>query len=403
MRRSVASPAGKRSGMIEPYVNLDYAASTPMRSEAVEAQLAYDASEIAGANPNSLHSLGRAAAQKLEECRRIIARSLGERVRSSEILFTGGGTESNVLALLGLAEAARATDRRRDRVIVSAIEHDSILDNLSQLKALGFKVDSVKPNRRGFIEPAELEAIMGSDVALVSIMLANNETGVMQPTRGLADVAHAHGAVYHADAVQGWLHVPFDVGELGVDALSVAGHKVGGPVGIGALYLKGRTPLRPRSQGGGQERGLRPGTQDLRAIIGLAAAAKALTSHVAEHVAALMPLADALYRDLCGHARIHATMGDWGVVDRLPGIVSVFVEGIDSEELILKLDGRGFAVSAASACSSGSMDASHVLRAMGVPREDALGSLRISFDDRVDPSSLDRFAEALIKVVDDAR
>ena len=307
------------------------------------------------------------------------------------------------MALIGLAEAARAADRRRDRVVVSAIEHDSILDNLPQLRALGFTVDTVKPNRRGYVEPSELEELMGPDVALVSIMFANNETGVIQPVRALADVAHAHGAVYHADAVQGWLHVPFDVSDLGVDALSIAGHKVGGPVGIGALYLKGRTPIRPRSLGGGQERGLRPGTQDLRAIVGLAAAADALLPHVAEHVSELRPLADRLYDRLCSNSRVHATMGDWVDSDRLPGIVSIYVEGIDSEELILKLDGLGFAVSAASACSSGSMDASHVLRAMGIPREDALGSLRISFDDRVDPAALDRFVEAFFEVVHDAR
>lgn len=389
--------------MSDTYTNLDYAASTPMRPEAIRAQLDYDASEIAGANPNSLHSLGRKAAQVLESCRRVVARSFGSHVRASEVLFCGGGTEANVLALIGLAEAARAADRRRDRVVVSAIEHDSILDNLPQLRALGFTVDTVKPNRRGYVEPSELEALMGPDVALVSIMFANNETGVIQPVRALSDVAHAHGAVYHADAVQGWLHVPFDVADLGVDALSIAGHKVGGPVGIGALYLKGRTPIRPRSLGGGQERGLRPGTQDLRAIVGLAAAADALMPHVAEHVSVLRPLADNLYDRLCSNSKVHATMGDWADSDRLPGIVSIYVEGIDSEELILKLDGLGFAVSAASACSSGSMDASHVLRAMGIPREDALGSLRISFDDRVDPAALDRFVEAFFEVVNDAR
>lgn len=389
--------------MSDTYINLDYAASTPMRPEAIRAQLDYDASQIAGANPNSLHSLGRKAAQVLESCRRVLARSFGSRVRPSEVLLCGGGTEANVLALLGLAEAARAADRRRDRVIVSAIEHDSILDNLPQLRALGFRVDTIRPNRRGCVDPIELDALMGPDVALVSIMFANNETGVIQPVRELSDVAHAHGAVYHADAVQGWLHAPFDVADLGVDALSVAGHKVGGPVGIGALYLKGRTPIRPRSLGGGQERGLRPGTQDLRAIIGLAAAADALMPHVGGHALELKTLADGLYARLCEKPGVHATVGEWSEVDRLPGIVSIYVEGVDSEELILKLDGLGFAVSAASACSSGSMDASHVLRAMGIPREDALGSLRISFDDRVDPTALDRFVEAFSEVVTDAR
>ena len=379
--------------------NLDFAASTPMRREAVEAQLAYDGSAIAGANPNSLHSLGRQAASVLETCRRTLAKSLGKRVRSSEVIFTGGGTEANVLALHGLAEGTREKDRNRTRVIVSAIEHDSILDNLSALRAMGFTTELVKPNAQGFIEPAALEALMDQHVAAVSIMLANNETGVVQPIHELACVAHEHGAMFHTDAVQGWMHIPFDVNELGVDALSLAGHKVGGPVGIGVLYLRSRTPLRPRSYGGGQEMGLRPGTQDLRAIVGLAAAAQALAPRVSSDYSELLARADELYRNACSSPRIHPTMGDPLNVTRLPGIVSIYVDGMDSEELILQLDRKGFEVSAASACSSGSMDASHVLLAMGVPREKALGSLRISFDDRTDPAVLDAFARELLKLV----
>lgn len=382
------------------YVNLDYAASTPMRPEAVQAQADYDASRLAGVNPNSLHSLGRQAAIRLEECRRAVAASLGTRVRASEIVFTGGGTEANVLALLGIAQAVRERDRGRSRVIVSAIEHDSILDNLPLLRADGFTVDVIKPDSTGRINPSSLERLISSDVALVSVMLANNETGVVQPIADLARIAHGAGARMHSDAIQGWLHIPFDVGALGVDALSLAGHKVGGPVGIGALYLKSRTPIRARSFGGGQEGGLRPGTQDLRAIVALAAAANALRPLVAQHREQVGSLANGLYTRLCAHPRIHATMGDWTSVERLPGIVSIYVDGIDSEELILQLDGRGYEVSAGSACSSASLDASHVLRAMGIPREKALGSLRISFDDRVEPDSLERFAQALFEVVD---
>lgn len=382
------------------YVNLDYAASTPMRPEAVQAQADYDASRLAGVNPNSLHSLGRQAAIRLEECRRAVAASLGTRVRASEIVFTGGGTEANVLALLGIAQAVRERDRGRSRVIVSAIEHDSILDNLPLLRADGFTVDVIKPDSTGRIDPSSLERLISSDVALVSVMLANNETGVVQPIADLARIAHGAGARMHSDAIQGWLHIPFDVGALGVDALSLAGHKVGGPVGIGALYLKSRTPIRARSFGGGQEGGLRPGTQDLRAIVALAAAASALRPLVAHHREQVGSLANGLYTRLCAHPRIHATMGDWTSVERLPGIVSIYVDGIDSEELILQLDGRGYEVSAGSACSSASLDASHVLRAMGIPREKALGSLRISFDDRVEPDSLERFAQALFEVVD---
>ena len=381
------------------YVNLDYAASTPMRPEAVQAQADYDASRLAGVNPNSLHSLGRQAAIRLEECRRAVAASLGTRVRASEIVFTGGGTEANVLALLGIAQAVRERDRGRSRVIVSAVEHDSILDNLPPLRADGFTVDVIKPDSTGRIDPSSLERLISSDVALVSVMLANNETGVVQPIADLARIAHGAGARMHSDAIQGWLHIPFDVSALGVDALSLAGHKVGGPVGIGALYLKSRTPIRARSFGGGQEGGLRPGTQDLRAIVALAAAASALRPLVVHHREQVGSLANGLYTRLCAHPRIHATMGDWASVERLPGIVSIYVDGIDSEELILQLDGRGYEVSAGSACSSASLDASHVLRAMGIPREKALGSLRISFDDRVEPDSLERFAQALFEVV----
>lgn len=382
------------------YVNLDYAASTPMRPEAMQAQADYDASRLAGVNPNSLHSLGRQAAIRLEECRRAVAASLGTRVRASEIVFTGGGTEANVLALLGIVQAVRERDRGRSRVIVSAIEHDSILDNLPLLRADGFTVDVIKPDSTGRIDPSSLERLISSDVALVSVMLANNETGVVQPIADLARIAHDARAFMHSDAIQGWLHIPFDVSALGVDALSLAGHKVGGPVGIGALYLKSRTPIRARSFGGGQEGGLRPGTQDLRAIVALAAAANALRPLVAQHREQVGSLANELYTRLCAHPRIHATMGDWASVERLPGIVSIYVDGIDSEELILQLDGRGYEVSAGSACSSASLDASHVLRAMGIPREKALGSLRISFDDRVEPDSLERFAQALFEVVD---
>lgn len=381
------------------YVNLDYAASTPMRPEAMQAQADYDASRLAGVNPNSLHSLGRQAAIRLEECRRAVAASLGTRVRASEIVFTGGGTEANVLALLGIAQAVRERDRGRSRVIVSAIEHDSILDNLPLLRADGFTVDVIKPDSTGRIDPSSLERLISSDVALVSVMLANNETGVVQPIADLARITHGAEAFMHSDAIQGWLHIPFDVSALGVDALSLAGHKVGGPVGIGALYLKSRTPIRARSFGGGQEGGLRPGTQDLRAIVALAAAANALRPLVAHHREQVGSLANELYTRLCDHPRIHATMGDWTSVERLPGIVSIYVDGIDSEELILQLDGRGYEVSAGSACSSASLDASHVLRAMGIPREKALGSLRISFDDRVEPDSLERFAQALFEVV----
>ncbi len=381
-------------------VNLDYAASTPLRPEALEAMAAYDASDIAGANPNSLHSLGRRAARELEGARRALAASLGRRVRPHEVVLTAGGTEANVRALLGIAEGVRLRDHGRRRVVVSGIEHDSILDNVAELRRRGFSVDTVRPDREGRVLPEALEPLLGDDVALVSIMLANNETGVVQPLPELARVAHAAGACFHTDAIQGYLHIPFDVDELGVDALSLAGHKVGGPVASGALYLRQGTPFAAVSHGGGQEAGRRPGTQDVRGALALAAVARSLHPGVARERERLQVLSDGLYRELCARGRIHATMGDPGAVERLPGIVSVYVDGMESEDLILRLDSRGFCVSAGSACSSGSTKASHVLTAMGLTDAEAGGSLRISFDDRVDADDLDRFARALIDLVE---
>lgn len=380
-------------------VNLDYAASTPLRPCAIAAQREYDESPLAGVNPNSLHSLGRAAAQKLEECRRALARTLGRSVRPSELIFTGGGTEANTMALLGIAEGARQSDRRRTRILISAIEHDSMLDNIPLLHAAGFTTDLISPNCHGVIESSTLSSMMDDSVALVSVMLANNETGAIQPISELASCAHAHGAYFHTDAIQGFLHIPFDIEDLGVDALSLAGHKIGGPVGVGALYLKNRTPFRPRIYGGGQEAGRRPGTQDLRQIIALSAAASELHPHVAEDFTRLKELSNALYDRLVEHSLVHATIGEYREVDHLPGIVSITVDEFDSEDLILQLDARGFEVSAGSACTSGNQDASHVLLAMGISRNRALGSLRISFDDRIDPASLDRFCSCLFAII----
>ncbi len=380
-------------------INLDYAASTPLRSEALEAMRAYDVSAIAGANPNSLHTLGRAAAQELERARGMVAASLGARVRSNEIIFTGGGTEANAMALFGIAEGVR-TRTKRSRILVSAIEHDSVLDNIASLRSRGFTVETVPVCAQGYVEPQTLAALMDDDVALVSIMLANNETGVVQPIRELSDVAHAHGACFHTDAIQGYLHIPFDVGELGVDALSVAAHKVGGPVCVGALYLKGRTPFAPLIKGGGQEFGKRPGTQDLRSIVAFAAVAELLASQVATQRARVEAVRDELYAQLLTSSHIAPTVDSLDEVERLPGIVSIVVAGMDSEELILQLDAAGFEVSAGSACSSASLDPSHVLRAMGIPARLAFGSLRISFDDRVAPDDVRACGQALLDIVE---
>jgi cysteine desulfurase len=383
---------------MDSYVYLDYAASAPMVPEAKAAEAAYAEAPYAGANPNSLHTLGREAAMALEGARREIAKALGGGFRPGEIVFTSGGTESNNLALYGIAEGARARDRKRTRVIVSAIEHDSELDVVPALKDRGFAVTLVRPERDGRIAPEELERAVGPDCALVSIMSANNETGVIQPVAELAEIAHKAGALMHTDAVQAFGRIPLAIDTC--DAVSIAAHKIGGPVGIGALALRMRCPFRPQNFGGGQEAGKRPGTQDVRGALAFAAAAKAQTDHLAERRSACAAKANRLFQKICAPGTgIQPTTTAQIDDTRLPGMVSIYVPGLDSETLILKLDQKGFEVSAGSACSSGSLDPSHVLSAMGIARNDALGALRISFDERVSDEDLDRFADALIGIV----
>lgn len=374
---------------------LDYAASAPMRAEALEAERDYDGSAEAGANPNSLHTLGRSAARRLDEARADVARCLGGRFRPSEVTFTSGGTESNNLAVLGLAEGVRARDSRRRRVVLSAVEHDSVLDLVGPLRDRGLEVELVRPDRSGVVGPEALAALLDDSCALVSVMYANNETGVIMPVPELARAAHAAGALFHTDAVQAFGHVPLELAD--VDAVSVAAHKLGGPVGVGALACRGRAPLRPLSFGGGQEGGRRAGTQDVRGALAFAAAARACCGALAETRALVATRAEGLRRALCAPGTGIVSTTD--ASDRLPGIVSVMVPGLDSETMILELDQAGFEVSAASACSSGSLDASHVLLAMGIPRDEALGSLRVSFDERVGEEDLSRFAETLSRIV----
>ena len=383
---------------MDSYVYLDYAASAPMVPEAKAAEAAYAEAPYAGANPNSLHTLGREAAMALEGARREIAKALGGGFRPGEIVFTSGGTESNNLALYGIAAGARAHDRKRTRVVVSAIEHDSELDVVPALKDRGFQVTLVRPGRDGRIAPEELERAVGPDCALVSVMSANNETGVIQPVAELAEIAHKAGALMHTDAVQAFGRIPLAIDTC--DAVSIAAHKIGGPVGIGALALRMRCPFRPQNFGGGQEAGKRPGTQDVRGALAFAAAAKAQTDHLAERRSACAAKANRLFQKICAPGTgIQPTTTAQIDDTRLPGMVSIYVPGLDSETLILKLDQKGFEVSAGSACSSGSLDPSHVLSAMGIARNDALGALRISFDERVSDEDLDRFADALIGIV----
>lgn len=381
------------------YVYLDYAASAPLRPEARDAWLAYHDEPYGMANPNSLHTLGRRAAARLEGARRDLARAIGCGFRPSEVVLTSGGTESNNLAVLALAEGARRRSRNtRTRVVLSAIEHDSVLDVASLLRARGFEVQLARPGRDGVVGPDEVRRAMGEGCALVSVMAANNETGVIQPTSAIVAAAHEGGALAHVDAVQAFGRVPLDAGAA--DAVSVAAHKIGGPLGVGALAVRTRCPFEAQGLGGGQEGGRRPGTQDVAGAVAFAAAAKLVTRDLARVRPLVAAMANHAYGRLCaeGTGILPTTVAR---VDdaRLPGMLSLMVPGMDSESLVLALDELGFEVSAGSACSSGSLDPSHVLSAMGIARDDALGALRVSFDERVRPEELDGFCDALLGIV----
>ncbi|WP_298580987.1 cysteine desulfurase family protein [uncultured Olegusella sp.] len=381
-----------------PYVYLDYAASAPLSQAAREAEVAYEASEIAGANPNSLHTLGRKAARALDGARRDIARCLGGHFRPSDVIFTSGGTESNNLALYGMAEGARSRNRQRRVIVMSEFEHDSEIDVIPALHDRGFEVKLARPNRDGVVTVEAVAKHCDEHTALVSVMAANNEVGTVQPVAQIAKTAHKAGALMHCDAVQAFGRIPLALDD--VDAVSIAAHKIGGPVGIGALVMRGRTPFRAQTFGGGQEQGKRPGTQPVRAALAFAAAACDCIEHMAERRMLVRARAQRLYDCICASGtHIHPTTSALMDEDRLPGLVSVLVEGVDSETLVLSLDQLGFEVSAGSACSSGSLDASHVLLSMGIPRDLALGALRISFDERVSDDELYDFAAALISVV----
>lgn len=384
--------------MSENRIYLDYAASAPMRPEALDAWVSYHSEPWGIANPNSLHTLGRKASQVLEGARRDLARLIGGGFRPNEIIFTSGGTESNNMAVLGMAEGARNADHNRTRVVLSAIEHDSVLDLASLLRGRGFEVELVRPNAEGVIESASVAVAMGEHCALVSVMAANNETGVVQPFDEIGGVAHAGGALMHVDAIQAFGRIQIDASN--VDALSIAAHKIGGPIGVGALALRSRTPFTAQSLGGGQEGGKRPGTQDVAGAVALVAAAKVVCTNIEGTRERVSALARHVYERLVtGDERVLATAGTAVGADRLPGIVSIMVPSLDSETLVLQLDERGYEVSAGSACSSGSLDPSHVLSAMGIPRDKALGSLRVSFDERVSLEELDGFCDALLEVI----
>ncbi len=382
--------------MQSEYIYLDYAASAPMRACALEAQNAYHQLPCSMANANSLHTPGRQAANLLTQARKDLAATFGYGIRPQEVIFTGGGTEANNLAIFGISEGVRSKDRSRTSVILSAIEHDSVIDLAAPLKARGFTVKILRPNKEGVVTPDALINCIDESVALVCVMYANNETGVIQPVDELADITHKHGGYFFTDAIQAYGRIPLNL--KNIDAMSIAAHKIGGPQGIGALMTRRNVPYTPQEFGGGQELSRRPGTQDVCSAVSFVQTAKLVVKDLEKSRIYVEGLANHAYERLCEHPRVKPTTTP-SATGKLPGIVHIMVKGIDAQTILLKLDDKGFGISSGSACASASLDPSHVLSAMGISSDWSFGALRISFDERVSLNDIDAFIDAFYEVV----
>lgn len=364
-------------------IYLDEAATTPVKREVLEAMWPYLGPDFG--NPSSHHEVGESAARALEQARADVAGVLG--VRTSEITFTSGGTESDNAAVKGIALAAP----RGRHVIVSAVEHPAVLESAHFLGRLGYEITVLDVDADGMVQPATLKAALRDDTTLVSIQHANNEVGTIQPIAELAALAAERSVPFHTDAVQsaGWLDI--DVGRLGVQAMSISGHKLGAPKGIGVLYVQRRLPFEPLIHGGGQEGGRRSGTENVAAAVGMAAALRLATGDddivTARRDAFIARVLDEVPgARLTGHAH-----------HRLPGSASFVLPGTSGESVLLELEARGIVCSSGSACAAGSDDPSHVLIAMGCDPEVAQTAVRFTFGRTTTRDDLATTADELAK------
>ena len=371
-------------------IYLDHAATTPLRPEALEAMLPYLTEQYG--NPSSAHAFGRKARAGLDEAHERVAKRLGAEAR--EIIFTSGGTEANNLAIKGAAWAGKA---RGHRIVTSPVEHHAVGYTLQYLERFGFEIVEVPVDRYGRVDPDQLDAAITDKTILVTIMLANNEVGTIQPIDEIARRVKARrGIVLHVDAVQAAPYVDIDVAALPVDMLSIAAHKFEGPKGIGVLYLRHGTHILAQQQGGEQERHRRAGTENVAGAVGLAAAYELTCDERPETVKRLKRQRERLQKavlavdgtELTGHPK-----------DRLPGLLSIIARDTDGASCALSLDLEGIAASVGSACTTGSTEVSHVLSAMGYPEEEARGALRLSLGRTTTDAEIDTAVDVVPRVV----
>lgn len=387
--------------MEKRFVYADNAATTPLSEIAFNAMKPW-LTEHYG-NPSSLYRMGREAKEAINEARQVVGKCLNAAMpvnekndyAPGEILFTGGGSQADNLAIRGFMHGPSSKGRKH--IITSKIEHHAVLYTCEALEKEGYRVTYLNVDKEGHVDLEQLKNELSEDTALVSVMAANNEIGTIQPLKQISELAHSVGAKFHTDAVQAVGHMHIDVQEMGIDMLSLAGHKFRGPRGTGVLYVKNGIQLEPLVYGGGQERGLVSGTENTAGFIGLAAAMQDACEHLDEKMGYVKKLTDKLVKGIMENIPYSHYTGD--PVNRLPGTASFVFEAIEGEGLILRLDNAGVCGSTGSACSTGSLDPSHVLMAIGLPHEIAHGSLRLTLGEQNTEEDVDYVIETVTDVV----
>lgn len=377
-----------------PRIYADNAATTKISQTAMKAMIS--AMENSYGNPSSIHQIGMAANDALQTAREQIARCLG--CMPKEIFFTSGGTESDNQAIVSAAILGAKQNKRH--IISTAFEHHAVLHTLRRLKEQGFEIQLLDVGADGNITAAQVEEAIRPDTCLVTVMFANNEIGSVLPIAEIGEACRAHGVLFHTDAVQAAGHIPVNVKKQNIDMLSLSAHKFHGPRGIGALYVKRGIELTSLMEGGGQERGKRPGTENLPAIMGMAAALKEECTLMEQNEAKVIAMRDRLIQGL---SQIPYSILNGSREKRLPGNVNFCFEGVSGESLLLLLDSRGICASSGSACASGALDPSHVLLSLGLAPEIAQGSLRISLDISNTEEEIDYMLEVIPQVVEQLR
>jgi len=377
-------------------VYFDYAATTPVDPRVVDAMLPF-LKDVYG-NPSSVHSFGRAAKSAVRDAREEIAKLID--AEAEHIFFTSGGSESDALLLKGYFLAQQDAGKRA-KFVTSTIEHHAVLRTCETLQSRGAEVAHVGADKEGAVSPAAIAANLDEGAALVSVMTANNEIGTIEPIQEIAAAAHARGAFFHTDAVQAVGHIPLSVRDMGIDALSLSGHKLYAPKGIGALYVHPKVKILPLIEGGEQERGMRAGTENVPAIVGLGCAAKLANGEMAAEGKRIRALGEKLAHGIQLLQGAYINGKDPASESRLPGNVNFGIAGIASDTMLIRLDLAGFAVSAGSACSAGSIAPSHVLMAIGCTKARAGESIRVSLGRFTKEKDIDVFLSVLREIVQD--